>query len=116
VIKTYAPADYDQRTPTPVREGGEFPGDDQQSVRCYNCRQVNHLSEDLPDTATWLCWHCHQAQTLSEANKHSAPVGIEELSSAPAALGILGFDPDDLTRKHREMAHQMLGEGIGDKR
>jgi hypothetical protein len=72
-VRTYAPDDYDERTPTPVRVGERVAGDDEQRIRCFNCARGNWLPSELVDSATWMCHHCHQLQSIREAVAYPYP-------------------------------------------
>jgi hypothetical protein len=49
-----------------------------QMARCINCRKKNHLLKNFRETSVWMCWDCHQEQTIAQAREFPAPTNFEE--------------------------------------
>jgi hypothetical protein len=68
--QTFAPADYDQRTPTPAPPIGQrHPAPGHQELSCVNCRvtageTLNYVPQDA---ARFECWLCQQQQSVHDA-------------------------------------------------
>jgi hypothetical protein len=75
---TGAPPGYEEREPFQPRVSTEVAFEGSGAWRCWNCRRLCHLPEDLGDQVVWQCWSCGQQQTIAQVADQQHPVNVSE--------------------------------------
>ncbi len=96
---TGAPPGYDDREPFQPRVSTEVAFEGSGAWRCWNCRRLCHLPEDLGDQVVWQCWSCGQQETIAQVADQQQPVNVSE---EQYRRGLTKGDPTD---KHQVNEH-----------
>jgi hypothetical protein len=75
---TGVPPGYDEREPLRPRESYEPAFEGSQGWRCFNCRKLCRLPDDLDEQVVWQCWFCSQQQTIAQVKDQQQPTNVSE--------------------------------------
>jgi hypothetical protein len=75
---TGTPPGYEEREPSQDHPSTELAFEGSKGWRCWNCRRLCHLPDDLGEQVMWQCWSCNQQQTIAQVADQQHPTNVTE--------------------------------------